>query len=132
VPHWDLAWAMTLGRESINPRPFDEKAIHNALDQYGIGSVSYSEGTNDDVNKFVWSDQDWDPAMPVLETLRDYSKLFFGTEYRETAAQAIAYLEKNWRGEVITNDGIDITLRQWQKMEQTAPLRLLQNSRFQM
>ena len=34
VPHWDLAWAMTLGRESINPRPFDEKASHNALVQY--------------------------------------------------------------------------------------------------
>ena len=132
VPHWDLAWAMTLGRESINPRPSDEKAIHNALDQYGIGSVSYSEGTNDDVNKFVWSDQDWDPETPVIETLRDYSRLFFGNEYKETGAQAIADLEKNWRGEVTGNDGIDITLRQWQSMEKNAPLKLLQNPRFQM
>lgn len=132
VPHWDLAWAMTLGRESINPRPFDEKAIHNALDQYGIGSVSYSEGTNDDVNKFVWSDQDWDPEVPVMETLRDYSRLFFGPEFKETGAQAIVDLEKNWRGEVITNDGIDITLRQWQSLEKNAPLKLLQNPRFQM
>lgn len=132
VPHWDLAWAMTLGRESINPRPFDEKAIHNALDEYGIGSVSYSEGTNDDVNKFVWSDQDWDPEMPVMETLRDYSRLFFGPEYKEAAAQAIVDLEKNWRGEVISNDGIDITLRQWQSMEKNAPLKLQQNPRFQM
>lgn len=132
VPHWDLAWAMTLGRESINPRPFDEKAIHNALDQYGIGSVSYSEGTNDDVNKFVWSDQDWDPEMPVMETLRDYSRLFFGPEYKEAGAQAIVDLEKNWRGEVLTNESIDITLRQWQSMEKSAPLKLLQNPRFQM
>ena len=132
VPHWDLAWAMTLGRESINPRPLDEKAIHNALDQYGIGSVSYSEGTNDDVNKFVWSDQDWDPGIEVMETLRDYSRLFLGSEYKETGAQAIADLEKNWRGEVIGNDGIDITLRQWQSMEKNAPLKLLQNPRFQM
>ncbi|MGG7662452.1 hypothetical protein [Dyadobacter sp. BHUBP1] len=132
VPHWDLAWAMTLGRESINPRPFDEKAIHNALDQYGIGSVSYSEGTNDDVNKFVWSDQDWDPEMPVIETLRDYARLFFGPEYKEAGAQAIVDLEKNWRGEVVGNDGIGITLRQWQSMEKNAPLKLLQNPRFQM
>lgn len=132
VPHWDLAWAMTLGRESINPRPFDEKAIHNALDQYGIGSVSYSEGTNDDVNKFVWSDQDWDPEMPVMETLRDYSRLFFGPEYKEAGAQALVDLEKNWRGEVLTNEAIDITLRQWQSMEKSAPLKLLQNPRFQM
>jgi hypothetical protein len=132
VPHWDLAWAMTLGRESINPRPFDEKAIHNALDQYGIGSVSYSEGTNDDVNKFVWSDQDWDSGIPVIETLRDYSRLFFGPEYKEAGAQAILDLEKNWRGEVIGNDAIGITLRQWQSMERNAPLKLLQNPRFQM
>ncbi len=132
VPHWDLAWAMTLGRESINPRPFDEKTIHNALDQYGIGSVSYSEGTNDDVNKFVWSDQDWDPEMPVIETLRDYSRLFFGPEFKEAGAQAIVDLEKNWRGEVVDNDGIGITLRQWQSMEKNAPLKLLQNPRFQM
>lgn len=132
VPHWDLAWAMTLGRESINPRPFDEKAIHNALDQYGIGSVSYSEGTNDDVNKFVWSDQDWDPETPVIETLRDYARLFFGTEYKEAGAQAIVDLEKNWHGEVVDNDGIGITLRQWQSMEKSAPLKLLQNPRFQM
>lgn len=132
VPHWDLTWAMTLGRESINPRPFDEKAIHNALDQYGIGSVSYSEGTNDDVNKFVWSDQDWDPEMPVMETLRDYSRLFFGPAYHETAAQAIVDLENNWHGEAISNDGVANTLRQWQFMEQNAPLQLLQNPRFQM
>lgn len=132
VPHWDLTWAMTLGRESINPRPFDEKAIHNALDQYGIGSVSYSEGTNDDVNKFVWSDQDWDPEIQVIETLRDYSRLFFGPEYKEAGAQAIVDLEKNWRGEVIDNDGIDVTLHQWQSMEKNAPLKLLQNPRFQM
>jgi len=132
VPHWDLAWAMTLGRESINPRPFDEKAIHNALDQYGIGSVSYSEGTNDDVNKFVWSDQDWDPETPVIETLRDYSRLFFGSEYKEAGAQAIVDLEKNWRGEVVDNDGIGLTLRQWQSLEKSAPLKLMQNPRFQM
>ena len=39
--------------------------IHNALDQYANGSLSYSEGTNDDVNKFIWSDQDWNPETTV-------------------------------------------------------------------
>ncbi|MCE6988447.1 hypothetical protein [Dyadobacter sp. CY323] len=123
---------MTLGRESINPRPFDEKAIHNALDEYGIGSVSYSEGTNDDVNKFVWSDQDWDPEMPVMQTLREYSRLFLGPDYTESIAQGLVSLEKNWKGELISNDGVDVTLRQWQTMEKVAPLKILQNPRFQM
>ncbi len=132
VPNWDLVWAITADRESINPRPLDEKTIHNALDQYAIGSVSYSEGTNDDVNKFVWSDQDWDPETPVIETLRDYARLFVGTEYSDKMAQALLALERNWRGEVITNNGINITLKQWQDLEKNASLNVLQNPRFQM
>ena len=71
VPDWDVAYAMTLGRECVNPRPEDEKHIHNILAPYASGSISYSEGTNDDVNKFIWSDQDWDPQTPAMETLRD-------------------------------------------------------------
>jgi hypothetical protein len=132
VPHWDLAYAMTLGRESINPRPLDEKAIHNALDQYGVGSVSYSEGTNDDVNKFVWSDQDWNPETPVMETLRDYARLFLGPAYAEPIAQGLASLERNWKGELIANNGVEVTLSQWQAMERTASAKILQNPRFQM
>jgi hypothetical protein len=132
VPHWDLAFAMTLGRESINPRPFDEKAIHNALDEFGSGSVSYSEGTNDDVNKFVWSDQDWNPETPVVETLRDYARLFIGSNYAEPVTQGLIALEKNWKGELLVNDGVDLTLKQWKAMEKEAPLNILQNPRFQM
>ena len=132
VPQWDLAYAMTEGRESINPRPNDEKAIHNALDEYGIGSISYSEGTNDDVNKFVWSDQDWDPEKPVIETLRDYARLFIGPDFTEPFAQGLLALEHNWRGELLTNESVDRTLVQWQQMEKKAPLKVLQTARFQM
>lgn len=132
VPHWDLAWALTLGRESINPRPHDEKVIHNALDEYGVGSISYSEGTNDDVNKFVWSDQDWNPETPVIETLRDYARLFIGPDYAESIAQGLVASEQNGRGSPLTNEGIDRTLLQWQALEQAAPRIVLQNPRFQM
>ena len=132
VPHWDLAYAMAEGRESINPRPYDEKAIHNALDEYGIGSISYSEGTNDDVNKFVWSDQDWDPERPVIETLREYARLFIGPDFTEPFAQGLIALERNWRGELLTNESVDRTLVQWQQMEKQAPLKVLQTARFQM
>lgn len=132
VPHWDLAWAATLGRESINPRPFDQKAIHNALDKYAIGSVSYSEGTNDDLNKFVWSDQDWDPETPVIETLRDYGRLFISPDYTEAIAQGLVNLEKNLQGALLTNKDITQTFRQWQTIEKAAPLTVMQNPRFQM
>jgi hypothetical protein len=132
VPDLDVAWAMTLGRECINPRPEDEKHIHNVFAQYANGSISYSEGTNDDVNKFVWSDQDWDPQTPVIETLRDYTRLFMGTDIAEAAAQGIISIEKNLRGPVLSNQTISQTLQQWQALEQNATPELINNFRFQM
>lgn len=132
VPQWDLAQAITLGRECINPRPTDEKMIHNALDEYGQGSISYSEGTNDDVNKMVWSDQDWDPNTPVIETLRDYARYFIGPDYTEQVAQSIMNLERNMQGPLLVNDGVMRTLQQWQDMEEKASNEVLNNPRFQM
>lgn len=130
--HWDLTWARTLGRECINPRPYDEKTIHNAFNRFCVGSISYSEGTNDDVNKFVWSDQDWDPGTPVIETLRDYARLFMGPDVTEPATRGIVGLEDNMKGAALTNEGVERTLQQWQRMERDASPRLLQNPRFQM
>ena len=132
VPEWDLPFYLTLNRESITPRPYDQKIIHNAFDKYMSGSISYSEGTNDDVNKFVWSDQDWDPETPVIETLRDYARLFIGARHTESVAQGLTALERNIRGPLLTNQGIERTLAQWQKIEEEAPLEVLQTARFQM
>ena len=132
IPRWDLAFAITLGRECINPRPTQEKAIHNALDEYAIGSLSYSEGTNDDVNKFVWTRQDWDPETPVIETLRDYARFFIGPDFTEFIAQGLMALERNIEGPLLTNDGVQRTLQQWRRMEALASPAVLQNFRFQM
>ncbi len=132
IPKWDLAYAITLGRECINPRPIDEKMIHNALDQYAQGSISYSEGTNDDVNKFIWSDQDWDPETPAIETLRDYARYFIGPNYTEYIAQGLIALEKNIQGPLISNDGVLRTLQQWQNIEEKASKAVQGNFRFQM
>ncbi len=132
IPKWDLAFAITLGRECINPRPTDEKMIHNAFDEFAQGSISYSEGTNDDVNKFIWSDQDWDPKAPVIETLRDYTRYFISPDYTESIAQGLMSLEKNIQGPLLTNDGVERTLMQWKDMESNASIEVLSNFRFQM
>ena len=132
VKDWDLAFAITLGRECINPRPRAEKHIHNLFAPYTVGSISYSEGINDDVNKFVWSDQDWDPETPVIETLRDYTRLFISPRFTEEIAQGIMALEENWEGPLLVNDRVDITLRQWQEIEKSASKDVLNNYRFQM
>ena len=131
VPDWDIAYAMTLGRECINPRPEDQKYIHNLYARLAQGSISYSEGTNDDVNKFIWSAQDWDSSTPVMETLREYARYFMGPSYAETVAQGLMALERNLRGPLLTNDQVQRTLQQWQAIEKEASAQVLGNPRFQ-
>lgn len=54
VPEWDIAFALTEGRETINPRPRQEKIIFDQMGDAVIGFLTYSEGCNDDVNsRFV-------------------------------------------------------------------------------
>ena len=131
VPDWDIALAMTLGRECINPRPEDEKYIHNLYAPLAQGSISYSEGTNDDVNKFVWTGQDWDPKTPVIETLRDYARYFIGSDYTEPVAQGLMALEQNFKGRLLSNEHVQQTLQQWKEMESNASANVLSNPRFQ-
>jgi hypothetical protein len=59
--NWDFAYATTEGREGINPRPLGQAVIFRHYNQYTNGFVTYSEGCNDDVNKFVWSGLGWNP-----------------------------------------------------------------------
>lgn len=132
VPDWDPAWALTLGREAVNPRPYDQKLFHNALASYCVGSISYSEGTNDDVNKFIWSDQDWNPDTDVRETLEDYSRLFFGSRLAFRGARALIALEESHRGSLLAKTTVMPTLKHWQGMEREASVDLLRNPRFQM
>jgi hypothetical protein len=131
VPNWDIVWAMTLGRECINPRPEDEKYIHNLYADLAQGSISYSEGTNDDVNKFVWTGQDWNPKTPVIETLREYARYFIGPEYTETVARGLMAQEQHFRGPLLSNDHVQSTLQQWQTLEKNASTQVLSNPRFQ-
>ncbi len=132
IPKWDLAYAITLGRECINPRPNDQKMIHNALAHLANGSLSYSEGTNDDVNKFIWSDQDWNSETPVIETLRDYARFFIDPDLTEEIALGMLAQEQNIRGPLLTNEHVQNTLMQWQEIENRASPAVKANYRYQM
>jgi hypothetical protein len=67
---------VTEGREVINPWPMGYANIFRLQAPYSIGFVTYSEGCNDDVNKFIWSSLGWDREKPVVEILREYSGYF--------------------------------------------------------
>jgi hypothetical protein len=131
VPDWDLAYATTEGRETINPRPTQEAQIFHLYEKSAIGFSTYSEGVNDDVNKFVWSALGWNPDTPVVEILREFSRYFIGERYADSFAQGLLALERNWVGPLASNSGVDTTLQQFQAMERTAPPQVLENWRFQ-
>jgi hypothetical protein len=131
VADWDYAFAITSARECINPRPIAQAQIFRLLQPHTIGFLTYSEGCNDDVNKFVWSGLGWNPDRDVLDILRDYSQYFIGPKYRDTFAQGLMALERNWQGPVIANEGIDVTLEQFQDMEKEASPADRANWRFQ-
>ncbi|HEX7359544.1 MAG TPA: glycoside hydrolase family 20 zincin-like fold domain-containing protein [Bryobacteraceae bacterium] len=131
VPDWDVAYALTEGRECINPRPEGEATILRRYLPDTIGFITYSEGCNDDVNKFVWSSLGWDPDLHIGDALREYGHYFLGQQYVDSMAQGLLALEKNWRGPLATNSGVPVTLARFQDMEQHATPELLENWRFQ-
>ncbi|TAM84028.1 MAG: hypothetical protein EPN47_03705 [Acidobacteria bacterium] len=132
VPDWDLAYALTEGREVINPRPLDDADIFRLQAPHSIGSISYSEGCNDDVNKILWSSLGWDPEKPVVEILREYSGYFISERLRDGFAQGILSLQENWRGPLLSHERVGTTLEQFQDMESSATPAELENWRFQM
>lgn len=131
VPNWDTTFAVTLGRECYNPRPRAFKSIHNRFAELACGSISYSEGINDDINKFVWSDQDWDPTTPVEQTLRDFARLFVSADVATEFAECVMSLETHWDGPIEANDLIPVTAHRLQRMEADYP-DVLDDYRFTM
>ncbi len=131
VPDWDVAYAVTEARECINPRPEDEAIIFRKMAPDTIGFVTYSEGCNDDVNKMIWSGLGWDPDQNVADILRDYSRYFIGDRYAESFTEGLLALEKNWRGPLLANEGVEKTLAHFRALEKDASPADLRNWRFQ-
>jgi len=121
VVWWDPAFNFTLGREPVNPRPAFYKLIQNYFGPYTTGSISYSDGVNDDVNKTVWSMTGWNPEISAREIVLQYARCFFGAAVAESAADGILALEKNWEGPLAENGSVDATLELWQRLEREAP-----------
>jgi hypothetical protein len=131
VPDWDLAYATTESRETINPRPVDETAIFHRYQQFAIGTVTYSEGCNDDVNKFIWSGLLWNPDASPKSILTDYSRFFIGDNMADDFATGLFALEQNWRGPLASNRQVEVTLTQFKDMERRATPQQRLNWRFQ-
>lgn len=129
VAHWDPVFALTEGREPVDPRPRDEALIYRHFRSLHAGFITYSEGVNDDVNKFLWTGWGWlhesrvepvpDPALPILE---DYSRFFVGPQWTRSFAQGLIDLERNWHGPLDRNDNIDTTIAEFRRIENSTGL----------
>ncbi len=104
---WHFALANTLSRESVNPRPTELRTLHRIFSPYTIGSVSYSEGVHDDVNKMLWSALEWDKDADIREVLLDYSRYFMNEADENIIADTIFLLEKSWQGDPVENPCIE-------------------------
>lgn len=131
VPWWDAAYALTLGREAINPRPAHYAYIHNWFAPYSDGFISYSDGVHDDVNKTIYSALGWDRSRDIRNILVEYCRVFFGPAAAEDAADGILALENNWRGSLRDNGAVEGALLFWQALEKRMPL-MEDNWRWQM
>ena len=128
---WHYSLQAVNSRESVNPRPQEYKRIHSIKSPYTVGSVSYSEGVTDDVNKFVWGRLEWEKDQSVRAMLEDYARLFFpGADYVK-CAQAISGLEYNWIGDPLDNPNIENTLSLFRNIVKENP-ELHDNWRFLM
>jgi hypothetical protein len=117
VPDWDTALALTHGREGCNPRPKGMKIIHNHHAPYIVGSITYSEGIHDDVNKFIWSGLDWNPNASPGQILEEYCRLLISPELSRELAEGFAGLEENWQGSLAQNKGVEKNLDLWLNIE---------------
>ncbi len=126
---WHYSLAATLSREAVNPRPSEYRHYHRITRQYVDGSVTYSEGVNDDLNKFVWSAMDFDFNSDLRESVCDYCRAFYVGADAENLADLLISFEKNWCGDPIENDGIDKTFCGFTSLAESTP-ELMQNWRF--
>ncbi|MBU7004921.1 MAG: hypothetical protein HXS50_05100, partial [Theionarchaea archaeon] len=131
VEDWDAAYGMIVGREGPNQRPRAFHRIHTRYSEYFAGSISYSDGVNDDLNKFVFSALDWDMDTPLEDILLDYARYFIGEDLASEVTGGLLRLEENWVGELSKNESVEETLAIWQDIERRAGNRM-GNWRFQM
>ncbi|MDZ7606460.1 MAG: hypothetical protein U5K79_12935 [Cyclobacteriaceae bacterium] len=121
APNFDQAYALTVGREGINPMPVHYANVHGKYAPFTDGFVSYSDGCHDDVNKIIWSQRGWDPDKPIQTILLEYGRFFFGPDVAEATADGILGLEKNWLGPLAINGTVPMTMTFWKNLEKIHP-----------
>ena len=98
----------------VNPMPRMMESIvrlrgNGSTPTIGVGA--YSEGTNDDLNKAVWSGIAANPNTTIEDLVAQYARYHFGAELEDSMTALLFGLEQNWvGGDIATNTYIPNTL----------------------
>ena len=110
IQHWDASYAYSYGRQVVNPLPVFHSNIilsrSNSSTSSTVGVGAYSEGLNDDLNKFIWVAMAEDDTLSIHDVVQKYSHYFFGTNASIYMKNALFGLEQNWNGKIINNQKI--------------------------
>jgi hypothetical protein len=104
VVGFDHANALVHHRESPTYRPMAMERIFQGTMGLSGGSMPYSEGLHDDLNKAVWSGLHW--GMEPAESVAEYARWHFGPGIQNDVQELIFDLEKSWKRPVIGNPDI--------------------------
>jgi hypothetical protein len=121
IPNWDPVWANTAGREPMMPMPDMQRHIYRRYLDVSDGFGTYSDGIHDDLNKHVWNVLGWDPNADLDEALREYGKVWFGSDLADEVAQGLRMFEANWQGPALKNQTIPKALALWEDIAERLP-----------
>ena len=108
--HWDGPYAESYQRQVVNPLPILHASIVKARSDgssNNIGVGAYSEGLNDDLNKFIWSAMGADSSiMNVQSVVDEYCQYFFGDDAAFMMSKGLMGLEQNWLNKIKDNGDV--------------------------
>lgn len=71
---------VSYGCNGANPAPVKFAEEARRIAQLGYGSVVYSEGIYEDINKLTWAAVMWDPSRSAADIVTEYCRYYFGIE----------------------------------------------------
>lgn len=89
------------GASGANPMP--TKCVEQARQAaaHGYGSMLYSEGVYEDVNKIVWGSALWEPGRDLKDIVGEYARFYFGPDRVADWRDLILGLEQTWPPETL-------------------------------
>ncbi|MFD2782873.1 hypothetical protein ACFS32_19505 [Novosphingobium pokkalii] len=107
VQAWHPAFALTQGREPVDPRPRAMAAAFADQAPGTRGFIAYSEGVNDDWNLAQWLALAWNPRARPRAIALAHARRFIGDD---RFAALPAALERDWQGDPARNPATARTL----------------------